>query len=180
MNVEAALRASAAGAATGGRTFTGLAALVLVTPAGAMRQPDRTLGTVWAKAATVALAGAEIVADKLPQAPSRLGAPGLGGRLVTAVGVGALVANRSVAAPEQDYAGVELAPAAAAPRDEARRRREIAVGAAVALLTSAATTWLGNRARGLASHRLGSDRWGAVAEDVVTIGLAYCAARPAL
>jgi uncharacterized membrane protein len=80
------VHAALAGAASGSRSLTGLAALILATPGDAKRQPDRTLGRPWVKAVAGLAATAEISADKLPAAPSRLNPPGLASRLAGAVG----------------------------------------------------------------------------------------------
>jgi len=47
--VTVLLRAALTGAATGCRTFTGLAPLVLATPPRPVTQPDRMLSTGWVK-----------------------------------------------------------------------------------------------------------------------------------
>ncbi|WP_375489837.1 hypothetical protein [uncultured Jatrophihabitans sp.] len=94
MNPDSLLRAVAVGAATGSRSFLGLAALTLATPADADGQPDATLAKPWAKGVTSTMALGELVGDKLPQSPSRATWAPLGARLATASGVGALVGRR--------------------------------------------------------------------------------------
>ncbi|HEY0718591.1 MAG TPA: hypothetical protein VGD68_13305, partial [Streptosporangiaceae bacterium] len=73
-----------AGAASGARSATGLAALTLATRADAPGQPDRLLARPWVKAVAGLLASQEYVVDKLPAAPSRLEPPGLAARLAGA------------------------------------------------------------------------------------------------
>lgn len=92
--VNVLVRAALAGVATGARSFTGLAALTLATPAASARQPDRCLRRPWVKGLVTLAAVQELVMDKLPQAPSRLGVIGLGGRVTTAAAVGAVAAQR--------------------------------------------------------------------------------------
>lgn len=156
MRPETALRAAAAGASTGGRTFTALAALVAATPAEADTRPDSTLDRTWVRATTVLLALGELTADKLPQAPSRLSPPGLGGRVLTAAGVGALVAHRA---------------------ERSAGRRDLVLGATLSVAAAVVTAWLGVRGRALGASRLGDDRPGAVLEDAVVLGLAATVAR---
>jgi uncharacterized membrane protein len=152
------VHAALAGAATGSRSLTGLAALILATPGDAKRQPDRALGRPWVKAVAGLAATGEISADKLPSAPSRLNVPGLGSRLAAAAAAGVIIARR---APEND-SSARLAGCVAA-----------SVGAAVA------TAWLGTRWRSWAASRFGHDWIGAVMEDATAITLATAAARPA-
>jgi uncharacterized membrane protein len=92
--VNVLVRAALAGVATGARSFTGLAALTLATPAASARQPDRCLRRPWVKGLVTLAAVQELVMDKLPQAPSRLGVIGLGGRVTTAAAVGTVAAQR--------------------------------------------------------------------------------------
>lgn len=80
-----------AGAATGCRTFTGLAALA---PAG----PDTSNGCV--KGLTALLATQELVIDKLPRTASRLEPLGLGIRC-TAAAAGLIIARRTPGADDQ-------------------------------------------------------------------------------
>jgi uncharacterized membrane protein len=152
------VHAALAGAATGSRSLTGLAALILATPGDAKRQPDRALGRPWVKAVAGLAATGEISADKLPSAPSRLNVPGLGSRLAAAAAAGVIIARR---APGDD-SSARLAGCVAA-----------SVGAAVA------TAWLGTRWRSWAASRFGHDWIGAVMEDATAITLATAAARPA-
>ncbi len=67
------LRSALAGAATGCRAFTGVAALTLATPSKPPGQPDQLLSKRWVKSPAAALAVQELALDKLPQAPSRPG-----------------------------------------------------------------------------------------------------------
>jgi uncharacterized membrane protein len=152
------VHAALAGAASGSRSLTGLAALILATPGDAKRQPDRTLGRPWVKAVAGLAATAEISADKLPIAPSRLNPPGLASRLVGAAAAGAIIARRT---PGED-SPAQVGSCVAA-----------SVGAAVA------TAWLGTRWRAWAASRFGHDWIGAVMEDATAVTLATVAARPA-
>jgi len=152
------VHAALAGAASGSRSLTGLAALILATPGDAKQQPDRALGRRWVKAVAGLAATGEIGADKLPSAPSRLNPPGLGGRLFGAAASGVVIARRT---PGCD-SPAELAGCVAA-----------SVGASVA------TAWLGSRWRSWAASRFGHDWIGAVTEDATAITLATVAARPA-
>ncbi len=103
-------------------------------------------------------ATAEISADKLPIAPSRLNPPGLASRLAGAAAAGAIIARRTPG----DDSPAQLAGCVAA-----------SVGAAVA------TAWLGTRWRAWAASRFGHDWIGAVMEDATAVTLATAAARPA-
>ncbi len=151
------VHAALAGAASGSRSFTGLAALILTTPGDAKQQPDRTLARPWVKAVAGLAAAGEISADKLPNAPSRLDPPGLASRLAGAAAAGAIIARRT-----GDDSPAQVAGCVAA-----------SVGAAVA------TAWLGSRWRSWAGSRFGHDWIGAVMEDATAVSLATAAARPA-
>jgi uncharacterized membrane protein len=145
-----------AGAASGARSATGLAALTLATRPGAASLPDRVLGRPWVKAAVGVLAGPEYVVDKLPATPSRLTPAGLAPRLAGAAVSGVVIARR-----EPD-AVTAAGPAACCA--------VIGLGAAVA------TAWLGWHWRAWAAARLGHDWIGAGLEDVTTLTLAATAA----
>jgi uncharacterized membrane protein len=141
------VHAALAGAATGSRSLTGLAALTLATPSDAGRQPDRTLGRPWVKAVAGLAATTEIALDKLPQAPSRLAPPGLAGRLAAAAASGVVIARRTPG----DGSPAQLAGCVAAS--------------------------LGSRWRAWAAARLGHDWIGAGLEDAAAVTLATLAAR---
>ena len=153
--MNALARAALAGAATGARSFTGLAALTLATPPGSAAQPDRSLGRPWVKGLVTLAAAQELVMDKLPQAPSRLGLMGLGARVTTGAAVGTTAARRE---PEPSGAAVAAAVA-------------VAVGTAVA------AAWLGATWRRVAARRFGTDYVGAGAEDLLAVSLAWTATR---
>ena len=155
------VHAALAGAASGSRSFTGLAALILATPGDAKRQPDRTLGRPWVKAVAGLAAAAEISADKLPAAPSRLNPPGLASRLAGAAAAGAIIARRTTGDDSFDSRPAQVGGCVAA-----------SVGAALA------TAWLGSRWRSWAASRFGHDWIGAVMEDATAVTLATAAARP--
>jgi uncharacterized membrane protein len=147
------LRSALAGAATGGRTFTGLAALtVTATPSG---QPDAVLAKPWVKRLVVLVAAQELVADKLPNTPSRLQAAPLIVRALTGVGTGVIVARRG-----------------AAPVG-----RSTMIGCAVtAGVAAVAGSWLGACWRGWGAPRLGGDLPAALIEDAAVVAIAYAAA----
>ncbi len=155
--MNALARAALAGAATGARSFTGLAALTLATPPGSAAQPDRSLGRPWVKGLVTLAAAQELVMDKLPQAPSRLGLMGLGARVTTAAAVGTVAARRE---PEPSGAAVAAA-----------------VAVAVAVGTAVAAAWLGATWRRVAARRFGTDYAGAGAEDLLAVLLAWTATR---
>ena len=152
--MNALARAALAGAATGARSFTGLAALTLATPPGSATQPDRLLGHTWVKGLFTLAAAQELVMDKLPQAPSRLGLMGLGARVTTGAAVGTVAARR-----EPGASGAAVTAAA------------VAVGTAVA------AAWLGATWRRVAARRFGTDYVGAGAEDLLAVLLAWTATR---
>jgi uncharacterized membrane protein len=155
-----------AGGASGARSATGLAALTLVTRPGAQEQPDRLLGRPWVKVVAGLLAGGEYVADKLPDAPSRLEPPGLASRLAGAGLSGVVIARR---APRARVPGQDDAAAAATPA-------QLAACVVTSMAAAAATAWLGSRWRGWASDRLGHDWMGAGIEDAAALALAGTAA----
>jgi uncharacterized membrane protein len=148
--VTALLRSALAGAATGCRAFTGVAALTLATPSRPVGQPDQLLSKGWVKGLAALLAVQELALDKLPQAPSRLEPPGLGMRCASAAAAGLIIARRS---PEDDTAGTVACVAAATAT---------AVGA----------SWLGARWRGWAADRTGRGYVGAGVEDILAASLA--------
>jgi len=153
-----------AGAATGARSFTGLAALTLATRPGASTQPDRALGRPWVKV-IAGLAGAqEYALDKLPSGPSRLAPPGLASRLAGAAGSGVIIARRDPGQPgEPDGPGAPATPA------------ETGSCAAAAVTAALATAWLGLHWRGWAAAQFGHAWIGAVLEDLTTLALAATA-----
>lgn len=135
------VRATLAGAATGSRSMSALAACGVTAP-----QLPQVL-----RVGSVLAACGELVADKLPQTPSRLQPPAFAARLVLGAVAGWIVGGRG-------------------PAD----RR---VAAALGLTAAAASTVAGTRARGLLSDRLGSDLPGALGEDLTAITLAGLAVR---
>jgi uncharacterized membrane protein len=169
-----------AGAASGTRSFTGLAGLTLAASGDAEGQPDHTLGRPWAKAVAGLLAATEIALDKLPNAPSRLAPPGLASRLAGAAASGVVIARRAPGndslagfpdldgAPAPDTAAKPGAPASAA---------QLTACVVVSTGTAVAAAWLGSRWRPWAAPRLGHDWIGAVIEDAAALTLATVAAR---
>ena len=153
--MNAFVRAALAGAATGARSFTGLAALTLATPPGSATQPDRALSLPWVKGLVTLAAVQELVMDKLPQAPGRRGVMGRGARVAAGAAVGAVAARRE---PEPS-SGATVAAVA------------VAVG------TTVTAAWLGATWRRLAARRFGTDYVGAGAEDLLATSLAWTATR---
>jgi uncharacterized membrane protein len=147
----ALLRAAALGAASGSRSATGLAAVALTS------RPDDTgpvasrLGGRTGSTLSGIAAAAELVADKLPNVPSRLAPLGLIPRAAAGAASAAAVARRD--GHDATLPGL--------------------VGAAAAIGTAV----LGVRLRAAAQRRFGSDRPGAVAEDVVAAALGWLGAR---
>ncbi len=180
--VNVLVRAALAGAASGARTFTGLAALTLATPAASARQPDRSLRRPWVKGLVTLAAVQELVMDKLPQTPSRLGVIGLGGRVTTAAAVGTVAAQRGPgpAAVKPGTPGTHAQGAdAELAATSGPARSGVVVAAAVMTAVSAAvgTAWLGAAWRKAAAERFGTDYAGAGIEDVVAMSLAWLATR---
>ena len=136
--------------------MTGLAAYALTRPSSpSSPQPERALGHRWVRTGLLLLAAAEVVADKLPGAASRLQPPALAARLVVAAGLGVLVARQGAAGrPSSAWATVPTA-----------------------VLAGLGWSVLGSRWRGWASRHLGPDLPGAVLEDVAAGTLAWAAAR---
>lgn len=143
-------RAAALGAATGGRSSAGPAAVALSSTATDRGMASR-LGTPAGRAVAGVFALGEAVADKLPVTPPRTRAPGLAPRLLLAP-VAAVVAGRRTT-PDPDVWNAAEAVAA--------------VGAALATAVG------GVRLRAALAARLGSDLPGALLEDAVVAGLAW-------
>jgi uncharacterized membrane protein len=174
--------AALAGAATGARTFTGLAALTLATPPGSVTQPDRSLGQTWVKGLITLAAVQELVMDKLPQAPSRLGPAGLGGRVAAGAAVGGVAVRRGpgpgAVKPETPGTSAQSADAElVATSGPAPAGAAIAAAVATAVAAAVGAAWLGSAWRKAAARRFGTDYAGAGIEDVVAISLAWAATR---
>ena len=161
---RALARPALIGAATGSRSFTGLAALALATPAYAATQPDLTLGKSWVKALVTSGALGELVADQLPGTPDRLAPRGLTGRVLIAALTGPIVPRRQWPPHPGD-------PGPADPWTAA------ATAAAVAVGTALAGAWLGSHWRRVAARHFGRDWPGAVLEDAAALSLAGAAVR---
>lgn len=102
-------RSLAIGAATGGRSFSGIAAVTLTST-----RDERPLGNPAAKVLIGLLAVGELVLDKSPKAPNRLEPPGLAGRMVFGGASAGLLARRHGASPVPQVAvGVVAALAGA-------------------------------------------------------------------
>jgi uncharacterized membrane protein len=145
----ALVRAGLLGAATGCRSTVGLTALALRA-----RRTDARASSVFAspsrRAVPVLATLGEMAGDKSPVVPDRTSPGGLAPRIVLAS------AAADIAAHRDRYEGGPPAVAAALA----------AVGTAV----------LGQRLRGVAQQRFGSDLPGALIEDVVAAGLAWVGA----
>jgi uncharacterized membrane protein len=87
-------RSLAIGAATGGRSFSGIAAVSLSSA-----RDERPLGNPVAKVLVGLLAVGELVLDKSPKAPNRLEPRGLAGRMVFGGASAGLLARRHSAPP---------------------------------------------------------------------------------
>jgi uncharacterized membrane protein len=87
-------RSVAIGAATGGRSFSGIAAVGLSSA-----RDERPLGNPLAKVLVSLLAAGELVLDKSPKAPDRLERRGLAGRMVFGGASAGLLARRDNTSP---------------------------------------------------------------------------------
>jgi uncharacterized membrane protein len=182
--VTALLRSALAGAATGGRAFTGVAALTLATPSRPLTQPDQLLSKGWVKGLAALLAVQELALDKLPQAPSRLKLPGLGMRCVSAAGAGLIIARRAPEAAGPDgppapgpvsTGPVSTGPVSTGPVSTGPVSTVACV--AVATATAVGASFLGAKWRGWAAGRTGRDYVGAGLEDTLAVGLATLSLR---
>jgi len=162
-----------AGTATGGRSFTGLAALALTAPYGSVRQPDRTLSGRWTRIALAVVAAGEIVGDKLPSTPSRLVPPVLAGRMLTAVACGAIIARRVPRSRDVGDPQAPLPVPVPVPAAATAAVLTVLAAPAAAVLSSV----LGTRWRGLAARTFHTDLIGALIEDAATVAVAAAAAR---
>jgi uncharacterized membrane protein len=145
------LHALALGAASGARSSAGLAAVALTsTPTDHGALASRLGGRV-GTVATALMSVGELVVDKLPTTPSRLAVKGLVPRLVLGATAAATQANRD--------------------------RRPVVFPALVGAAGAAGFSYLGTRFRAAAQERFGSDRPGAIAEDVAAGVLGYLGAR---
>ena len=141
------VRAALLGAATGGRSMAGIAAVALTTPPGA---DPAWLGSRWGRIGATAAALGELVGDKLPTTPSRLEPLPLTGRIMFGAVTGFLLSQR-----EGRPSGAPVLAAAAG-----------AVGGAV----------LGRAWRARAQRRGRPDLPAALAEDAVVYAVALAAA----
>jgi uncharacterized membrane protein len=146
-------RAVALGAATGARSSAAITALALTSRRGDRGAIASRCGTPAGRIVTALAAVGELVTDKLPATPSRLGAPGTVPRIALAAAAAAGVATRDGERPE---------PAA--------------VVAAAAALGSAA---LGVQLRTAAARHFGTDQPGAFIEDAIAGTLAWLGTRRA-
>jgi uncharacterized membrane protein len=159
LDLPTVYRSALLGVTSGARSFSGLAAQVLVTPSLARRQPERLLGHLWAKGLIGLAALGELVGDKLPATPSRLAPPALAGRLGLAAATALLVTRA------EDDGGRAVLPAAAG------------VAVPVAIGAALGSAFLGHAWRGWAARAFGRDWPGAVLEDTAVLTLAAVATR---
>lgn len=171
MNARGLAASALSGAASGCRSFTGIAALLSEAGTGDRHAGGEGLtklaGRPWFKVLVRGLALQEFVVDKLPIAPSRLGPLGLATRFAGAIGCGAVIM-------------VLADPDAGARSDEPSRGRRIvqfAGYAAVAAAASFGSAALGRRWRAWAGRRLGHDLIAAAIEDAAAMSLAGAATR---
>jgi uncharacterized membrane protein len=144
----ALLRPLLLGVVTGSRSQLGLAVLAWSPPRRDDPAPLRLLRTRAGRAGNALAVAGELVADKLPQTPSRLRPPVLGGRLAVGALVGALAAER------RDLTATGLS-------------------AAAGVLGAAAGSWAGARARTTLPERTGTpDLPWALTGDAAAVGLA--------
>lgn len=148
---SALLRAAALGAATGSRSSAGITAVALTSRRGDRGPLASGLGSTAGTAITGVLAVGELVADKLPSAPTRTEPPGLVPRTLLSGTSAAAVAGRDGHEP--------VLPAL------------VAAGSALAAAA------VGVRLRAAAASRFGSDRPGAFLEDGVAAALGWLGAR---
>jgi uncharacterized membrane protein len=145
------LHALALGAASGARSSAGLAAVALTSKPTDHGAVAAKLGGRVGTAVTALMAVGELVVDKLPATPSRLAVQGLVPRLVLGATAAGTQANRA--------------------------GRPVVIPALVGAAGAAGFSYLGARFRDVAQKRFGSDRPGAIAEDVAAAALGYLGAR---
>jgi uncharacterized membrane protein len=160
------LRSALAGAATGGRSFTGLAAVVLSAPPGMQGAPDAIVRERPVKVVVATIALAEYAVDKLPWVPSRLRPFSLGLRGLNAAAAGYLIVNRL------SWQVGDNVPPADESRAAGAHARAVLACCGIAGGTALATSWLGARWRAWAAPRLKGDAAGALIEDAVVLALA--------
>jgi uncharacterized membrane protein len=153
-------RAALAGAASGARSQSALAALSLTADPGSREQPDRVLGRTGIKVTAALAAATELVLDKLPVTPSRLEPAGLLPRIAAGGACGVIISRRALS-------GGSGGPSAGT----------MAVCALAGAATAGASAWLGSRWRAFAAPRLGQDWPGALIEDAAAVTLAAVAAQ---
>ncbi|MFJ4923132.1 DUF4126 family protein [Streptomyces sp. NPDC088725] len=155
VSVPVLARVALIGVATGFRSQLGTATVALTTDSGETSCPASLLAGRWAKAITAAAAAGELVADKLPGTPSRLGAAGFVPRLLLGALAGAALAGRR--------------PGDSTPP---------VIAALTGAVAAAGGTFAGAGWRA-AAHSGGRPDWAAaVTEDVAALALAYAACAP--
>ncbi|MFC4031223.1 DUF4126 family protein [Streptomyces polygonati] len=145
------------GVVSGMRSQLGVAAIALTTDPATRTRPGSLLADPRATAVSVTAAAGELVGDKLPRTPSRLGATGLFSRLT----LGA-------------FAGVALAARAGSP---GRPAIPVPAAAAVGACAAFAGAHAGARWRQRVSDRGFPDWPAALAEDATAAGVAWAACR---
>lgn len=153
--VTSLVRCLLLGLATGGRSQSGLGALVLRPPTASRWWFDRLSRTRVARVLAVGAIGGEVVIDKLPITPSRLIPPQLAARVAAGAGVGAIAARR----------------------DGGRGLCGLAAGAMVGAVGAAVGSFAGARWRAFAAAKAGGDLPGAFAEDAASLALAFAVVR---
>lgn len=148
-SAAALARAAALGAATGCRSTVGLTALALRARASDPRAAS-WFASPGRRAVPVLATLGEMAGDKSPAVPDRTSPGGLAPRIVLASTAADLAAHRD--------------------------RYEGGPPALVAALAAVGTSVLGQRMRGMAAQRFGSDLPGALVEDAVASGLAWLGA----
>jgi uncharacterized membrane protein len=150
------VRALAIGLATGARSMSAAAALVVTAVPTDPAPLHRAVSTP-ARVAACAAAAGELVVDKLPAAPPRSDPPALVARLL-------LAPVAAVAADRRDGAGPD---------------RWTAVNALVATAAAGAAAVGGVRLRAALARRFGTDLPGALAEDALAVASAWVGSRRA-
>jgi uncharacterized membrane protein len=151
MTLQRLIRTGLLGIAAGGQSQTPFAALALTsTPISA--GPAGLLDNRAVRVALTLAAVGELVADKLPQTPSRLAPQAYVPRLVVGAAAGAALASRAGA-----------------------RKREVVLAAVLGSAGAAAGSHAGAQWREFAQPRFGSPWPGALIEDVVVVSLAAVA-----
>jgi uncharacterized membrane protein len=182
-------RSALAGACTGGRSFTAMAALTLVAPATGKGQPDALLGRAPIRALMTIIAAQEYVLDKLPWVPGRLRPGPLAVRGLLGASTGLIIAVRQERVAEALGTRGPTSPAAGPTSTLPVEPSSVTEGAVpersvsgrlactfVATASAIGSSWLGARWRAWAAPRLGGDVAAALIEDACVLLLALVVA----